>query len=154
MRSGNAKPSPSDLGRLASEQDAIRKSLSQLQQEQGNRREILGRLDELGKEVKKVVEDLEAGKLDESVLERQYKIHSRMLDFQRSLERQDFSEERKAERAEDILRRSPQQLQFGTESRESFQDRLQKFMNEGYPPEYEELIKEYFRSVNSGQTNR
>ncbi|MGB5107399.1 MAG: DUF4175 family protein [Candidatus Zixiibacteriota bacterium] len=151
---GNAKPSQGDLGRLAAEQNAVRKSLGELQKEQGNRKEILGRLDELDKEVKKVVEDLEGGNVTESTLERQNKIHSRMLDFQRSLERQDFSEERKAESAKDILRASPEQLKFESIARQSYQDRLQKYMNEGYPPEYEELIKEYFRSVNANQPNK
>lgn len=151
---GNAKPSQGDLGRLAAEQSAVRKSLGELQKEQGSRKEILGRLDELDKEVKKVVEDLESGEVNESTLERQNKIHSRMLDFQRSLERQDFSEERKAETSKDILRASPEQLKFESVARQSYQDRLQKYMNEGYPPEYEELIKEYFRSVNANQPNK
>lgn len=147
---GNAKPKAGDLGRMAAQQSAVRKSLEELQQEQGNRREILGRLDELAKETQKVVEDFEGGSVGEQTLERQHKIYQRMLDFQRSLERQDFSEERKAEAGRDIRRASPEQLQFETASKQSFQDRLQKFMNEGYPPEYEELIKNYFRAVNSG----
>ncbi len=151
---GSANPSPDGVGRLAAEQNAVRKSLGELQKEQGNRKDILGRLDELDKEVKKVVEDLEGGTITEATLERQNKIHSRMLDFQRSLERQDFSEERKAETAQDIRRASPAQLKFESASKQSYQDRLQKYMNEGYPAEYEELIKEYFRSVNSSQPNK
>ncbi len=146
---GQANPKPGDLGRMAAQQDAVRKSLQELQREQGNRKEILGRLDELAKETQKVVEDFEGGTVGEHTLERQYKIHQRMLDFQRSLERQDFSEERKAEVGRDIRRASPEALQLESASRESYQDRLQKFMNEGYPPEYEELIKNYFRSVNA-----
>ncbi len=151
---GNSKPNPGEMGRLAAEQSAVRKSLGELQKEQGARKEILGRLDELDKEVEKVVEDLESGQVTEQTLQRQNKIHSRMLDFQRSMERQDFSEERKAESARDILRASPEQLKFESASRQSYQDRLQKYMNEGYPPEYEELIKEYFRSINANQPNK
>lgn len=151
---GNAKPNSSEMGRLAAQQNAVRKSLGELQKEQGNRKEILGRLDELGKEVQKVVEDLESGEVNEATMERQNKIHSRMLDFQRSLERQDFSEERKAEIGKDVARPSPAQLNFEAASKQSYQDRLQRYMNEGYPPEYEELIKEYFRSVNAGQPNK
>lgn len=151
---GQGNPSQGELGRLAAEQGAVRKSLGELQKEQGSRKEILGRLDELDKEVQKVVEDLESGRVTEQTLERQNKIHSRMLDFQRSMERQDFSEERRAESAKDILRASPEQIKFESASRQSYQDRLQKYMNEGYPPEYEELIKEYFRSVNANQPNK
>ena len=134
--------------------DAVRKSLEDLQREQGNRKEILGRLDELAKEAKKVSEDLEGGTVGEETQQRQHKIYQRMLDFQRSMERQDYSEERKAEVGNEVQRVSPAQLQFETAARQSYQDRLQKFMNEGYPAEYEELIKSYFRSVNSGSQSQ
>jgi hypothetical protein len=149
---GQGSPKQGELGRLAAEQNAIRKSMSQLEREQGNRKEVLGRLDAIGKEMEKVIEDMESGNVGEQTFERQYKIHSRMLDFQKSLERQDFSEERRAQTAEDIFRNSPPPLQFEAGTRQSYQDRLQKYMNEGYPPEYEELIKEYFRSVNNGNS--
>ncbi len=147
---GQGHPKQGDLGRLAAQQDAIRKSMAQLQREQGSRSEILGRLDKLGDEMKKVVEDLESGNVGDETYKRQYKIYSRMLDFQKSLERQDYSEERRAQTAQDIFQDSPPPLQFKPGTRQNYQDRLQKYMNEGYPVEYEELIKEYFRSVNNG----
>ena len=153
----NPKPGRIDkdgMGRLAAEQEAVRKGVGDLQREQGTRKEILGRLDELGKEIKKVSEDFEGGTLNENTLRRQQQIYSRMLDFQRSLQRQDFSEDRKAETAQDILRQSPPSLQFNAQSKDSYQDRLQKYLNEGYPPEYEELIKEYFKAINNGQPEK
>ncbi len=148
------KPDKDGMGRLAAEQDAIRKGLGDLQREQGTRKELLGRLDEMGKEVKKVVEDMEGGTVNENTLRRQQQIYSRMLDFQRSMQRQDFSEERKAETAQDIVRQSPPPLPANKPTLDSYQDRLQKFLNEGYPPEYEELIKEYFKAVNSNQPEK
>jgi hypothetical protein len=153
----NPKPGRVDkdgMGRLAAEQEAVRKGIGDLQREQGTRKEILGRLDELGKEIKKVSDDLEGGTLGESTLRRQQQIYSRMLDFQRSMQRQDFSDDRKAETAQDILRQSPPSLQFNAQSKDSYQDRLQKYLNEGYPPEYEELIKEYFKAINDGQPEK
>ena len=71
-----------------------------------------------------------------------------MLDFQLSLERQDFSEERRAESAEQILRRGPDQLDAAARlGSESYEKRLQKFLQEGYPAEYEALIKDYFKAI-------
>ncbi|MCK4858159.1 MAG: DUF4175 family protein [candidate division Zixibacteria bacterium] len=143
------------LRRLANEQAAVQKSLEELQQEQGGRRDILGRLDEMAREVRKVVEDLESGHLDENTLDRQYKIHSRMLDFQRSLERQDYKEERVSETGRNLTRTSPLPLRFDTpETRDTYQDRLQKYLQEKFPEEYEEIVKEYFRAVNNNQDNR
>jgi hypothetical protein len=153
----NPKPGRVDkdgMGRLAAEQEAVRQGIGDLQREQGTRKEILGRLDELGKEIKKVSEDIEGGTLNENTLRRQQQIYSRMLDFQHSLQRQDFSEDRKAETAQDVLRQSPPSLQFNAQSKDSYQDRLQKYLNEGYPPEYEELIKEYFKAINNGQPEK
>jgi hypothetical protein len=130
----------------------VQKSLQELQKEQAGRRDLLGRLDELAKEAQKVVEDLENGVLDENTLDMQNKIHSRMLDFQRSLERQDYTEERRAETGTDVPRTGPPQLrQDDSAGKESYQDRLQRYLNEKFPEEYEELVKEYFRAVNSRQ---
>ncbi|MFH2054898.1 MAG: DUF4175 family protein, partial [bacterium] len=143
------KPGDSQMRQLAAEQSAVQKSLQELHDEQGNRPEIMGRLDEMAKEVKKIVEDLERGNLDENVLDRQNKIHSRMLDFQRSLERQDFKEERKAETGQEYARPSPEQLRFNDKRKgRTYQDRLQRFLSEDFPEEYEELVKGYFRAVN------
>lgn len=146
---GQSKPGDGQVRKLAGEQAAIQKGLQQLHDEQGNRPEIMGRLDEMAKEVKKIVEDLEAGNLDENVLDRQQKIYSRMLDFQRSLERQDFKEERRAESGHEFARPTPEQLRFN-DKREgrTYQDRLQRFLSEDFPEEYEELVKGYFRAVN------
>jgi hypothetical protein len=78
-----------------------------------------------------------------------------MLDFQRSLERQDFKEERLAETGRDLPRNSPGQIRFDSAvEKTSYQDRLRKYLEEKYPEEYEELVKDYFRSVNNRQDNR
>ncbi len=149
---GNGKAS---MRQLAGEQGSVQKSLEELKKEQGNRREILGRLDELAKETQKIVESLENGSLDESTLEAQNKIHSRMLDFQRSLERQDYKEERQAEAGVDVARQSPGQLEFNNaDNKNTYQDRLQRYLKEKFPEEYEELVKEYFRAVNGRQENQ
>jgi len=81
-------------------------------------------------------------------IERQKKIYQRMLDFQLSIERQDYSEVRRADRAEQILRMGPGQLDEAVQvGSESYERRLQKFLEEGYPPEYEEIIKDYFKAM-------
>jgi hypothetical protein len=149
------KPGEGQIRKLAAEQSAIQKSLQELQNEQGNRPEMLGRLDEMAREVERIVEDLERGHLDEGTLERQHKIHSRMLDFQRSLERQDFKEERRADSGRDFARPSPDQLRFADPRLgRTYQDRLQKFLNEDFPEEYEELVKGYFRAINQQQEQK
>jgi hypothetical protein len=136
------------LRRLAGEQGAIRKSIQEMQEEFGDKRQIRGRLENLSEDMRKVVESLEQGSVSDGTLDRQRKIYQRMLDFQLSLERQDFSEQRRAESAEQVLRRGPDQLDAAARlGSESYEKRLQKFLQEGYPAEYEALIKDYFKAI-------
>ena len=143
--------SPSDreaMQRLAAEQDGIHKSLEQLEQEFGDSREVLGRLDAISKDMEKIVDQLSSGPVGQETLERQLKVYSRMLDAARTMQRKDFTEQRKAETGKDILRNSPpalsgDQLQGGLK----VEDKLRQFLDESYPPEYEQHIKAYFKAL-------
>ncbi len=143
------------LKRLASEQGTVQKSLQELQAEFGDRREILGRLDALANDAKEIQEMLNDGQAGEELLNKQLKIYSRMLDVQKSLNRRDYTRERQAVTGEDILRASPGPLDdTGLEKSESLQDRLNKYLQEGYPRQYEQQIKAYFKAIsNMGQTD-
>ncbi len=142
------KSDRSMMERLAAEQSAVRKSIQQLQEEIGDRKQIKGRLENMADEMRRVVESLEQGSLNDQTLERQNKIYQRMLDFQLSMERQDYSETRRATAADQILRVGPESLDAAAQiGSESYERRLQKFLEEGYPPEYEEIIKDYFKAI-------
>ncbi|SYZ74652.1 conserved membrane hypothetical protein [Candidatus Zixiibacteriota bacterium] len=141
--------------RLAAEQDAIRKSLSDLEREFGNSREVLGRLDAISDEMKKIVDELSSGEAGEPTLERQLQVYSRMLDASKTLQRKDFTDQRKAEVGKDITRNSPPALTGEQEQGgANMEDKLRQFMNENYPSEYEQHIKAYFKALieNSGGT--
>jgi hypothetical protein len=143
------------LQRLAAEQDAVRKALSELESEFGNRSEIAGRLDELGKEMKKVVEDFERMQVDQSTMDRQKKILSRLLDAEKSLKERDYSKQRRAEVGEDVVRRSPKDLPSElTQGEEKPSDDLLRFMQEAYPKEYEQLIKDYFKALSEERVRK
>jgi hypothetical protein len=136
------------LQRLAAEQDAVRKSLSQLEQEFGNSSEILGRMSDLGDEMKKVVGDFERLHVDQSTIDRQNKILSRLLDAEKSMRERDFSKQRRAEVGEDVSRPSPKELPSDLlQPGQVAKDDLSKFMEEAYPKEYEQLIKDYFKAL-------
>ncbi|MCP4567204.1 MAG: hypothetical protein GY841_06465 [FCB group bacterium] len=138
------------MKRLAGEQGTVRKSIEDLQKEFGSRREVLGRLDALSDEVKKIEEMLEEGRAGQELQDRQLRIYSRMLDMQKSLTRRDFARERKAATADDILRASPGALE-NEDGRitETLQDRLNRYLQEGYPRQYEQQIKAYFKAISN-----
>jgi len=143
------------LQRLAAEQEAVRKTLSELEGEFGNRSEILGRLDELGDEMKKVVGDFERMQVDQSTLDRQEKILSRLLDAEKSLRERDYSRQRRAEAGEDVFRPSPKQLSSEVARKEgTAKDDFSRFMQETYPKEYEQLIKDYFKALSEERMRR
>jgi len=136
------------LQRLAAEQAAVRKALSELENEFGNQSEITGRLDELGKEMQKVVDDFERMKVDQGTLDRQQKILSRLLDAEKSLKERDYSKQRRAEVGEDVSRPSPKNISpEDSQGEESTRDDLTKYMQETYPKEYEQMIKDYFKAL-------
>ena len=143
------------LKRLAAEQGSIRKSLEQLNREFGGSRQILGRLDDIAQEMKKVEESLENGETGSKVTERQLKIFSRMLEASRSLYRKDFSQQRQAKTAgENLIYIPPELANDILNSPLKLEDRLKKYLGDDYPKQYEEQIKAYFKALLQAETNQ
>lgn len=135
------------LERMAAQQEAIRQQLEQMTEQSGSGTEgVLGRLDELGKEMKKVADDMKRHNLDKSTIERQERILTRLLDAQKSVNRRDYTQKREARSAEDIIRRSPGAIDSKNGDEQLAED-IKKALEEKYPRRYENLIKEYFRSL-------
>ncbi|MFH0930885.1 MAG: DUF4175 family protein, partial [Candidatus Zixiibacteriota bacterium] len=136
------------LARLAAEQEALKKGLEELNRELGNRSQILGSLEDIAKEMEKVVADLEKLNVDRNTIDRQKKILSRLLDSEKSLVKRDYSEKRKAEIGEEIIRKSPSQLPLDIGAlNQKEKERAQRLSTETYPKEYEKAIKEYFKAL-------
>lgn len=142
-------PNQDELQRLASEQAGVQKSLEEIYKEYAESANLLGRLDQLAGEIKEATRKLEKGELDEELKQRQNRILNRLLDAQKSLYTQDFSNQRRAERGEDVLRKSPGALNLTADKNSSLEQ--QKLEQEKYPPQYEEMIKSYFRALKEEQ---
>ncbi len=146
-RMGQGDPRES-FKRLAGEQAALRKSLQQLAQEFGNSRQILGRLDDIAKEMIEVEEALIEGEVGSETTERQLKIYSRLLEASRSLQRRDFTEQRKASTAGQAATYLPPALSNDIlNDRSNLEDRLREYLGGNYPVQYEEQIKAYFKAL-------
>ena len=73
---------------------------------------------------------------------------TRLLDAQRSLKKQDYNRKRKSKTGKDFVRNSPMPLPYDRDKRNnSLREDLLRAMKEGYPSEYENLIKAYFRAL-------
>jgi len=137
-----------ELGRLAAEQQQVRKGIEQLQEEVDGTGEILGRLDDVMEEMRQVERDLEEANLSDETREKQERILSRMLDAQRSLRERGYRRERRSRAGEEYeLRQAaplPRTISEAEEQMREDQLRMPGFV---YPPEYEELIRSYFRAL-------
>lgn len=136
------------MARLAAEQEAVRRSVDDLLKEFGDRSEILGRLDKLGEEMKKVVDDLAQNEVSQQTIDRQQRILSRLLDAQKSVRRRDYSRRRRSRPGEVVVRRGPAEL---SESLGQVQSQLRRdllrALAEDYPKAYEDLIRAYFQAL-------
>ena len=136
------------MARLGAEQAAIKKTLQQLQQEYGNRSDILGRLDRLANEMDEIVNDLNANRITRKTIQRQREILSRLLDAQKSVRRREFSKKRKAETATDYNVIDPLVMPNDLGERDNKMRRdLMNLQNEGYERDFEELIMKYFEEI-------
>lgn len=140
------------LQRLAAQQEAIRKNLGELMEEYVNSGNILGRLSELGEEMKKVARELRSKDVDRSIIQRQERILSRLLDAQKSVHRRDYSRRRQARTGKDVIRRGPDVLDPGDRKDEQLAEDIKKALAEKYPRRYENLIKEYFKALAEDKT--
>ena len=88
-----------------------------------------------------------SGEVGQETIERQLKIYSRMLQASRSLQRRDFTEQRRAKTANDIFAAPPALPNGLFDDRGDLEDRLRQYLSEDYPPQYEQQIKAYFKAL-------
>lgn len=136
-----------ELMRLAGRQRAIAEQLDQIGQSVGPRGQVLGRLDELAREAEELAEELRRGRLDSRLVERQERLFQRLLDAGRTLERDEFEKERRAERPGLIEALRPGELPADVLRGPAFPLPTPEQL-EGYPPPVRRLILEYFDRLN------
>ena len=135
------------LSQLAAEQEAIRQAFRQMEGGMEGQGGALGRLDRIGEEMDRVLEDLR-GRVSRKTVERQREILSRMLDATRSIRQRGFSEERQSEVGKDYRYAGPwalpEDLGQGTDP---LREAMLRALKEGYPGEYRALIRGYFEAL-------
>ena len=129
----------------------MRDELRRIEEEDRDRRQLLGRLDRTGEEMKQVEAALRQGRFGDEVEQRQQHILSRLLDAQRSVNRRDFDPQRESRPGEDVRRGSPAPLP-GELLRESDRLRLDllKAQADRYPAQYRAFVEAYLRALNGG----
>lgn len=142
------QPGGEEAGRMAAQQEAIRKSLEDLAKDQKGGKRALGDLDKMAKEMQEIISDMKSGNISEETIRRQEKILSRLLDASRSTREQDFEKQREAKSGQNFTRTSPASLDMRTqEGRTRALQELLRSTQQGYTKDYEALIRRYFEAL-------
>ena len=140
------------LSRMAAEQEAIRRGLEEAMQKLGQGGGTLGNLGQTGEDMKKVVEDLKGGRLNQETVDRQQRILSRLLDAPRSVEKRDYSRRRTSRPGVDVVRSSPGALSPELlKERPSLAALLARGGRDPVSPRYRALVDQYFQAILQGK---
>ena len=145
------------MQRLAQQQQMIQKSLEELNKEakqSGESKKIPADLENIVKQMREVVSDMNTEKLSDDLIQKQEKILSKLLDAQKSINERDFEKERKSESGNNVVRNSPAELNLkNQQGKEKLKDELNRAVQEGYNKDYEELIKKYYEALQQERIN-
>ncbi|MGA1197389.1 MAG: hypothetical protein ACO36I_12930, partial [Candidatus Latescibacterota bacterium] len=149
---GKPQPGQGQLGgleQLAAQQRAIQQALEELRQELARQQQqMLGDLGKVASDMEQTAKELQQRHLTPETLNRQQQILSRMLDAQKSMRQRGKSREREAESGKDMAYRGPGSLPANLgESNNPLRQYLRDALKEGYPTEYQSLIRSYFESL-------
>ncbi|HEV8480814.1 MAG TPA: hypothetical protein VGR66_08455 [Candidatus Eisenbacteria bacterium] len=135
------------LEQLAARQEAIRRGLEEAQKA-AQEGDLLGRLDDAKRDMDEVAKQLQQGRIDPDLTERQNKILSRLLDAQRSVNRREFDDQRESRSGDDVTRPSPPPLARDLlQPKDRAERDLLRARAERYPAEYRDLVEAYLRKL-------
>jgi hypothetical protein len=141
------------LAEMKARQELLEKEARRLAEEFSDRREILGRLDDMADEMSDVIAEMERSGASQETIDRQKRILSRLLDAQRSLRRRDYVKERRSRTGRAYARGTPGAVPDGlTRATQELREDLLRAMQRDYPLEYRELIRAYFEALTSDIT--
>jgi hypothetical protein len=146
MPGGLTPAQAASLGRLLGKQRALREQLEQMLQSMGGTQPgLTGSLEGLVEEMKQVERDLSEQNVTRQLIRRQESILSHLLDAQRSIRQQGFKEERQSESGKTFeLKQRPSLPEDKGERNRLLREELMRALKQGYPPEYEQMIRDYF----------
>lgn len=143
----------SQLGRLMSMQSQLRGQLEQLLQDinsgqYGEMPGMTGSMQGALEEMQKIEKDLSELNVSRQTIERQERVIDRLLDAQRSIRQKEYSEKREREIGKDYPDRPSIILERNLgETNKQLREELLRALRDGFPKEYEQMIKSYFESL-------
>ena len=138
------------LSRLAGRQRALQQAMEQLAQEMANQRDILGSLSKISQDMDEVAAKMGRKNMDQRLLAKQRRILTRLLDAQRSIQKQDYSKKRRGQQGKRYTAEDPGALPSDLgETKIKLQEDLLRALNEDYSRDYKKLIQDYFDALSN-----
>lgn len=139
------------LAKLAARQQALRRSLKQIQQGisegEGGKR-VTGDLNRIAADMEKVINELRKNQVRRETVMRQEKIVQRLLDASRSATKRDYKKERSSKTAESTERESPLGLPGNFGEHESLINELRRAVRESdLSPQDKQEMERYLESL-------
>lgn len=140
------------MNKLEAQQQAVKKSLEQMADEQRQAQTGLHQsADELRKiadDMQQSIGDMKSSGVTPETIQRQERILSRLLQAERSVHERDKDQDRESTPGQDIVRPSPRAIDIASpQAQKELQQEVTNAKETGYTPDYNALIRKYFESL-------
>jgi hypothetical protein len=134
------------IQKLASDQQRLADNLKRAMQNNPEAQKQGNAIKQIVEEAEAISRQLKNNQLSPDLLERQENIISRLLDAQRSINKREFSEKRKAETGDPNASQSDTATDFDSLRRKAMLDDAYRL----FPPSYQQVILKYLKLLNEG----
>ncbi len=149
MRAGQEKmrqQMQAEVERLSGEQRSLKEIAEQIRDDLNKEDTPLGRMDRIIDEMDEIIRDMESGALDQSTLDKEERILSRLLDAQRSIHSRDYEKKRTSETAGEMYSDATG-FPASRQQSQMLREEIRRAMALKAPGEFEDLIRLYFRAL-------
>lgn len=135
------------MQRLAQDEQRLADNLKRALQNNPEAQKQANAIQQMINDLESVSKQLNQGRVDQSTVEKQERILSRMLDSEKSIHKREFSNKRKAESGQRQDWKSPDDLkqQFDIMKRKALREENYK----KFPKAYQDVVKEYMKRINA-----
>jgi len=133
------------IQRLASEQERLAENLKRALQNNPEAQKQGSSLKQMADEMEAIARQLKQNRIDQDLVNRQERILSKLLDAQKSINKREFSQKRKAETAEENPdNRNIPSTDFNLLRKKALLDEQYR----AFPKEYQQVIQQYLKLLN------
>ncbi len=139
------------LERLAAEQALIKEATERLATKLEQMAEKMGDLNEVSREMQEVADELRQGMIERQTIEKQRRILTRLLEYEKSMKKQDFDKKREAQVGRDYLVEKPSSElpDDAVKIKKQLDTILTPSLQAKWPLQYREQIKMYYKALSN-----